>query len=205
MSLRHALLAVLTAAPMSGYDLVKYFNGTVAFVWNAPPSQIYPELRRMAEEGLLDVEVVARGQRASKRLYSISENGLEELNRWANDVLPLQPTRDPYRLKAAYMEWADIREARRQLEEHEHHYEYWLAQWRRLVDDIRARRVPLLRRRLEGRTEREQDEIVAFKLFAFEGEIAHAEAEIAWARRGLGLLDEIETARESPRQADRAS
>lgn len=203
MSLRHALLAVLTAAPMTGYELAKYFDGTVAFVWNAPHSQIYPELRRMAAEGLLDVEVVARGQRASKRRYSISRQGLEELRRWANEILPLQPTRDANRLKAAFMEWANPGEARRQLEEHQRHYQRWLAQWRQLIEDIDARRVPLLQRRLAGRPEHAQAEIVAFKRFAFEGEIARAEAEIAWAQRGMDLLDDIAGTQHSAADTDR--
>ena len=48
MSLRHALLALLDATPMTGYTLAKHFDQSAAFVWHAPHSQIYPELRRMA-------------------------------------------------------------------------------------------------------------------------------------------------------------
>ena len=47
MSLRYALLALLTVEPMTGYDLSKRFESSVAYVWHAPDSQIYPELRRM--------------------------------------------------------------------------------------------------------------------------------------------------------------
>ncbi|WP_279581330.1 PadR family transcriptional regulator [Fodinicola feengrottensis] len=51
MSLRHALLALLEAEPMSGYSLAKFFDQSVAYVWHAPHSQIYPELRRMSRPG----------------------------------------------------------------------------------------------------------------------------------------------------------
>jgi PadR family transcriptional regulator AphA len=195
MSLRHALLAILTAEPMTGYDLVKYFDGSVAFVWNAPHSQIYPQLRRMEEEGLVEVEILPRGRRAEKRRYRIGQRGIAELERWVREVAPLPPTRSTARLKAAFMEWAEPEAGRRQLREHIAHYEAWLGRWRQMVDDIDAERVPLLRTRVERLPEEQREAVVAYKRFAFEGEIARAEAEIAWARRGLKLLDRLEAAR----------
>jgi PadR family transcriptional regulator AphA len=192
MSLRHALLAVLTAEPMTGYDMVKHFDASVAFLWNAPHSQIYPELRRMEDLGLITAEVVPRGQRAEKRVYSISEAGIDEFRRWIEEPLPQQPERNPYRLKAAFFEWASLDAARRQLGEHVRHHTRYLHDWRQMYDDIEARRVPLLRRRMETFPEGERDAIVAFKRFAFEGEIARAEAEIAWAKRGIELIDRLE-------------
>ena len=56
MSLRHALLGVLKDRPLTGYDLVRYFQGTLGFLWSAPQSQIYPELRRMEAAGLSKVK-----------------------------------------------------------------------------------------------------------------------------------------------------
>ena len=50
MSLRYALLALLTVEPMTGYDLSKRFESSVAYVLHAPDLQIYPELRRMERD-----------------------------------------------------------------------------------------------------------------------------------------------------------
>ena len=61
MSLRHALLGVIKDKPLTGYDLVRHFQGTVGFLWSAPQSQIYPELRRMEAAGLVQAEVAPRG------------------------------------------------------------------------------------------------------------------------------------------------
>ena len=44
MSLRHGLLDLLAGEPMSGYDLTRYFSASMANVWPAQHSQIYPEL-----------------------------------------------------------------------------------------------------------------------------------------------------------------
>ena len=193
------MLAVLTAEPMTGYDMVKHFDSSVAFLWNAPHSQIYPELRRMEELGFVDAEVVPRGQRAEKRIYSISNKGVEELRRWLEEPLPSQVDRNPYRLKAAYFEWASLDAARRHLREHGRRYERYLQEWEQMAEDIDKRRVPLLQRRLDRSAEDERDAIVAFKVFAFKGEIARARAEIAWAQEGLNLIDEIERQREERR------
>ena len=82
MSLRYALLALLTAQPMTGYDLAKSFGGSVGHVWQAPDSQIYPELRRMHADGLLDAEDVRWGRAGTKTQYSITAAGVADLRRW---------------------------------------------------------------------------------------------------------------------------
>jgi DNA-binding PadR family transcriptional regulator len=194
MSLRHALLAVLTSEPMSGYDLVKYFDGSVAFIWSAPHSQIYPELRRMEDMGLLSSTEVPRGKRAQKRVYELTSDGYAELQKWMTGLLSYPPQRDPYRLRAAFFEWGDYESARRQLREHVSHHTEKLSQWRQIVDEIESQRVPLLARRLEQRPKQEHEAIVAFKRFAFQGEIIKARGEIAWANEGIALLNEMEAA-----------
>jgi PadR family transcriptional regulator, regulatory protein AphA len=191
MSLRHALLAVLTAEPMTGYQLVKYFDGTVVFMWSAPHSQIYPELQRMLKGGLLEAEVVPRGRHAEKRIYSISGAGRAELRRWAEETSPYQSERDPHRLKAAYMELASPEAAREQLNAHIRHYRERLGIWERIVEDIDDRRIPLLRQRLRTHPADQYELIVEAKRFAFQGEIDRARMEIDWAGKGLALLDRL--------------
>jgi DNA-binding PadR family transcriptional regulator len=192
MSLRHALLAVLSAEPMTGYDLVKYFDGTVAFVWNAPHSQVYPELRRMEEAGLVCATTVPRGERATKREYELTEAGERELHRWVSELHPPAPERNVDRLKAAHFEWGTYESIRRQLREHLNHWSGQRRQWRQLVESIESSEVPLLRRRLERLPEEQHEAVVAFRAFAFGGQIARADAEIAWAKRGLALVEQLE-------------
>lgn len=192
MSLRHALLAVLTAEPMTGYDLIRYFDGTVTFVWHAPHSQIYPELRRMEGSGLVEVQVVPRGERAEKRIYSITDAGVSELRAWLADMSPYQQERDLSRLRAAHLEFSTYEAARARLRAHLVHYSQALRTWERMMEDIDALRVPLLRERLNQRPEAEHEAIVAFKRFAFRGEVAKARTEVAWAEEGLALLDDLE-------------
>ncbi|HXR45767.1 MAG TPA: PadR family transcriptional regulator, partial [Pseudolysinimonas sp.] len=94
MSLRYALLALLTARSMTGYDLAKSFHSSVGHVWHAPDSQIYPELRRMEGEGLLEGTSTQRGTR-SKTEYSITPEGIAAFRSWMAEPLSYAPERDP--------------------------------------------------------------------------------------------------------------
>src|SRR4051794_12241319 len=118
VTLRFALLAMLSSGPRTGYDLLRIFDRSVGFVWHAPHTQIYPELHRLETAGLLESTQIPRGPRGSKREYHITDAGLAALRELAST--PVEPARekDPYRLKAAYLEWADPDGAREQFELH---------------------------------------------------------------------------------------
>jgi PadR family transcriptional regulator AphA len=79
VSLRHAALGLLTRAPASGYDLLKVFEASMANVWPATQSQLYGELNKLADAGLIEVSDV--GPRGRKE-YSITDAGRAELQRW---------------------------------------------------------------------------------------------------------------------------
>ncbi|PJN41608.1 PadR family transcriptional regulator [Streptomyces sp. CB02959] len=85
MSLRHAVLGLLSESPASGYDLMKLFNASLTSVWPATQSQVYGELNKLTTAGL--VEVSAHGPRGRKE-YVITDDGLAELRHWLTDVAP---------------------------------------------------------------------------------------------------------------------
>ena len=101
MSLRMALLGLLTTkGPSSGYDLTRDFADTLSHVWSAKHSQVYPELGRMADAGLITVE--DEGPRGRKR-YAITDAGREELRHWLTDVEPGRTVRNETALRAFLM------------------------------------------------------------------------------------------------------
>lgn len=85
MSLRHAVLGLLSHHPASGYELAKHFRETLPGVWYARNHQLYPELNRLESAGL--VEVVEEGARG-RRTYAITDAGREELRHWLVEVEP---------------------------------------------------------------------------------------------------------------------
>jgi len=61
--LRHALLALLEARPMTGYELAKQFDVSAAYVWHAHHPQIYTELRRLEAARLVEARWGAGARR----------------------------------------------------------------------------------------------------------------------------------------------
>lgn len=191
MSLRHALLSLLTVEPMTGYDLYKVFESSVGHVWHAPDSQIYPELKRMESEGLVTGEDVPWGQRGKKRQYTITKEGIVHFQNWINTPLEYARTRDPAHLKAAYLEWAEPEAAREQMRGHILHHQALLWQWQERIDEFEQDTNPMLTKRLKIASPERREATIAYKRFTYEGLIARAEAEIRWATRGLELIDKL--------------
>lgn len=193
MSLRHALLALLTAGPLTAYDISKQFSASVGFVWYAPDSQIYPALRRMEADGLVEATELPLhgGGTRVKRLYRITAEGTQEFRGWINGSVPHQRERDVHHLRAAYLEWADLAEAREQMREHIRFHQEQLDQWLAVQASLLDRSHPTLVARLERAPADQHDRIVAFRVFAYDGLIQRARCEIAWAERGLVLIDQM--------------
>src|SRR5437588_126747 len=82
MSLKHALLGFLNYGPMTGYELKKFFDTSVAHFWNAELSQIYPSLKQLESEGLVEMQVDVQEDRPNRKVYSITEDGRNELVEW---------------------------------------------------------------------------------------------------------------------------
>jgi PadR family transcriptional regulator AphA len=100
MSLRHAALGLLTDGPASGYDLLKTFDRSLAFIWPATQSQLYGELNRLADDGL--IEVSNEGPRGRKD-YTITEQGRAELERWITDIEPDRIRRNEALLRVFFL------------------------------------------------------------------------------------------------------
>jgi PadR family transcriptional regulator AphA len=100
MSLRHALLGLLVDRSASGYDLLKLFNTSLANVWPATQSQIYTELNKLADSGL--IAVAAEGPRGRKQ-YALTDDGLAELRHWLTETEPQHQRRSEVLLRVFFL------------------------------------------------------------------------------------------------------
>jgi PadR family transcriptional regulator AphA len=191
MSLRFALLALLTVEPMTGYDLAKRFGSSVAFVWHAPDSQIYPELRKMAKEGLLTAEEVSWGPNGKKTQYRITIEGRAAFKQWMNTPLEYARERDPVHLKAAYLEWAEPSMAKQHMQAHIEYHRMRRGQWADMIAGLRDGTNEMLSKRLAAAAPQDHRRILEYKIFTYQGLIARAETEIEWGLRGLELIDSL--------------
>ena len=92
MSLRIAALGLLAQYPGSGYDLLKRFEQSMANVWPATQSQLYGELNKLADGGLIEVSDI--GPRGRKE-YRVTPTGRAELVRWITNPQDDPPVRRP--------------------------------------------------------------------------------------------------------------
>jgi DNA-binding PadR family transcriptional regulator len=96
MPLAHAILGFLDYAPMTGYDLKKFFDQSVAHFWSATQSHIYKALETLEEEGFVESKIIPQEGRPNRKEYHITKSGRAELRRWVVTPLPLSPTREAW-------------------------------------------------------------------------------------------------------------
>ena len=82
-SLDLALLGLIAEVPgVSGYDIMKIFDLSMAHYWHAHPTQIYPTLERMEKLGLIKKRTQVQRRFPTKRLYTITPLGERHLLEW---------------------------------------------------------------------------------------------------------------------------
>ncbi|MEM7578458.1 MAG: PadR family transcriptional regulator [Mastigocoleus sp.] len=82
MSLAHTILATLGSESYSGYDLWKKFSQTSKYYWQASQQQIYRELSKLEKEGAIASVLIPQEGRPNKKLYRVTEKGIEKLKTW---------------------------------------------------------------------------------------------------------------------------
>ena len=99
-TLKYAILGLLNQKEMTGYDLMKQFESTLCEFWSAKHSQIYPELKKLTEEGCIAYKQESSDNGLEKKLYHITDEGQREFISWLSSETPAQPTpKDISRLK----------------------------------------------------------------------------------------------------------
>ncbi len=112
MALRYALLGALADHPRTGYELLKHFEQSLAYAWPASHSQIYPELARLRDEGL--IEQTGSGARNSKT-YAVTSDGLAEVRRWLRETEPDRRVRSDAAMRTFFLWLLEPDEALEQL------------------------------------------------------------------------------------------
>jgi DNA-binding PadR family transcriptional regulator len=96
---RYAILGVLSRRPMSGYDVKKLIERSIAHFWNESYGQIYPILNRLAAEGLAARRRERQRGKPDRHVYSLTAKGREALERWLALPARLEPVRSELLLK----------------------------------------------------------------------------------------------------------
>src|SRR5918996_4715616 len=77
----YVILGMLRHEPRSGYEIKSIVDRSTRFFWAASYGQIYPELRKLADAGLIEGKSKPSGGR-KRTEYTLTPAGRKELRRW---------------------------------------------------------------------------------------------------------------------------
>ncbi len=102
MSLPHAILTALLEKPSSGLELTRRFDRSIRYFWSATHQQIYRELGRLEQQGLIR-ELPQPPSPGQRKEYEVLPAGRAELSAWVARPEKPKPLRDALllRLRAA--------------------------------------------------------------------------------------------------------
>ncbi|MFI6638376.1 PadR family transcriptional regulator [Streptomyces sp. NPDC050504] len=131
MSLPYAILTALLEKPSSGLELTRRFDKSIGYFWSATHQQIYRELGKLEEAGLIRALVPEQPVRGQKKEYEVLPEGRAALAAWVALPEDPRPPRDPLLLRmraAAVVGTAGLAgELRRHLALHEAQLAQYLA------------------------------------------------------------------------------
>lgn len=102
MSIKHAILGILSSAPMTGYDLKKVIADSPFMHWSGNNNQIYKALVALSDEGLVAGEAMHQDGAPSKKVYAITAAGLVELRHWTLEPPEPPELRRPFLVQLAW-------------------------------------------------------------------------------------------------------
>jgi len=133
MSVRHALLALLSEGPKYGLQLREEFEDRTGEVWPLNVGQVYTTLQRLERDGLVESE---DGDDGPQKGFRITTQGLAELAGWLRTPPDLSsPPRDELVMKvlvATRVPGIDVHEV---IQAHRRYLVELMQQWTRIKED----------------------------------------------------------------------
>ena len=134
MSVRHALLALLSEGPKYGLQLREEFEARTGEVWPLNVGQVYTTLQRLERDGLVEAE--STGDDGPQKGFRITAEGAEELTRWLRTPPDLaSPPRDELVMKvlvAVRVPGMDVHEV---IQAHRRYLVELMQRWTRIKED----------------------------------------------------------------------
>jgi len=134
VSVRHALLALLSEGSKYGLQLREEFEARTGEVWPLNVGQVYTTLQRLERDGLVEAE--NDGDEGPQKGFRITAEGVTELGRWLRTPPDLaSPPRDELVMKvlvAVRVPGTDVHEV---IQTHRRYLVELMQQWTRIKDD----------------------------------------------------------------------
>jgi DNA-binding PadR family transcriptional regulator len=134
MSVRHAMLALLSEGPKYGLQLREEFEARTGEVWPLHVGQVYTTLQRLERDGL--VESDGTGDQGPQKGYRITPDGEQELARWLRTPPDLSsPPRDELVMKVLMALDVPSADVHAVIQAHRRYLVELMQQWTRIRED----------------------------------------------------------------------
>jgi DNA-binding PadR family transcriptional regulator len=134
MSVRHALLALLSEGPKYGLQLREEFEARTGEVWPLNVGQVYTTLQRLERDGLVESDDATEG--GPQKGFRITPDGVEELAGWLRTPPDLSsPPRDELVMKVLVALRVPDVGVHEVIQVHRRYVVEQMQQWTRLKED----------------------------------------------------------------------
>jgi len=158
----------------SGYDIRKAVESSVSYFWQESYGQIYPTLKRLVAEGLIEPRRPSTRGRPERREYSITARGRASLQEWLASPYREDPPRNEFLLKLFFGRSLP-REAR-------------LRHIRGFQDKNRHLLAALEELQRQAQTHNAGNPHLPFWMLTLSFGIAHVRASLDWSESALSIL-----------------
>lgn len=174
---KFVILGLLTIKPLSGYEIRKFICNTISHFWAESNGQIYPTLKQLVENKWIIFNENPSTTKKFCNRYSITSEGLRQLEKWLQVCVEKDVSRDEGLLKLFFGGNASVEESIRRLREREESVIKALKTYHGIKDEIEE--------------ERDSPHALYWELTLQNG-IAMAKAELSWCRQSIKRLETIE-------------
>jgi DNA-binding PadR family transcriptional regulator len=137
MSIRHALLALLSEGPKYGLQLRDEFEQRTGEVWPLNVGQVYTTLQRLERDGLIESD--GEDDAGPQKSFRITSGGATELDAWLRTPPDLSsPPRDELVIKVLVAIRVPGLEVRDVIQTHRRHVVELMQEWTRIKRDAGA-------------------------------------------------------------------
>ena len=156
-----ALLGVLMAGPMHGYEIMQFMESELGSAWYVSPSQLYTLLKKMEDKALLQSAIHRQTRRPAKRVFRLTTGGRTAFLEWLHE--PVEHVRDlriEFPVKLFFLKRYALKDA----------------------DTLIERQIQRLERKKEQIVSRVQEADRKFNKLLMDARLAAIEAWLQWLR-----------------------
>jgi len=134
VSVRHAMLALLSEGPKYGLQLREEFEARTGEIWPLNVGQVYTTLQRLERDGLAESD--GSGEAGPQKGFRITAEGEQELARWLRTPPDLSsPPRDELVMKVLVALHVPDTDVHAVIQAHRRYLVELMQQWTRIKED----------------------------------------------------------------------